>query len=182
MSGAAALAPFGVKASTRARVAAMAAVFLCALDVRLLYATSALADLYGVEQERYRIAHFYHEASAGLVEGDDRVVFPAGVAPGDTLLVGYPPGYFVFMAAVYAVAGNRMEAVLLVQCVVDALACVLLLLFGEAVAGTRAGTVAALLMALSPQFAYLSLVLKPSARPTVLTSRFFSRRWQEPVR
>jgi 4-amino-4-deoxy-L-arabinose transferase-like glycosyltransferase len=161
MTGPDSLAPSGRRASTRVRVAAMVAVFACALGVRLLYAANAFADLYGVEQERYRIAHFYHEAAAGLAEGDDRVVFPSDVAPGDTLLVGYPPGYFAFMAPLYALSGNRMEAVLLAQCVLDALTCLLLVLLGEALVSTAAGTVAGLLMALSPQFAYLSLVLKP---------------------
>jgi hypothetical protein len=145
----------------------MLAVFFCALGVRLLYASSAFADLYGVEQERYRIAHFYHEAAAGLVEGDDRVVFPTGVVPADTLLVGYPPGYFAFMAALYAVSNDRMEAVLLAQCVVDAFACVLLLLLGETLSSTLVGFVAGLMMAVSPQFAYLSLVLKPDTLTVV---------------
>jgi hypothetical protein len=145
----------------------MFCVFFCALGVRLLYASSAFGDLYGVEQERYRIAHFYHEAAAGLVEGDDRVLFPGDVAPESTLLVGYPPGYFAFMGAFYAVSNNRMEAVLLAQCVVDALACVLLVLLGETLSSTLVGFVAGLLMAVSPQFAYLSVVLKPDTLTVV---------------
>ncbi len=155
------------RAGRRTRVIAMVAIFAVALGVRLLYATKAIAELYGVEQERYRIAHFYHEAAAGLAEGDDRVVFPSGVIPENTLLVGYPPGYFLVMAPIYAVTSNSMGAVLVVQCVVDALACVLLFLLGEAVASTLVGCVAGLLMALSPQFAYLSLVLKPDTLTVV---------------
>jgi 4-amino-4-deoxy-L-arabinose transferase-like glycosyltransferase len=45
--------------------------------------------------------------------------------------------------------------------VIDAAACALLYLLGEALVSTCAGVVAGLLMAVSPQFAYLSLVLKP---------------------
>lgn len=151
----------GARAAPWARVAAIAAVFVCALGVRLLYATDALADLYGAEQERYRIAHFYHEAAASLAAGDDRVLFPRGLEPAETLLVGYPPGYFVVMAVVYRVTGDEMGAVLLLQCVLDAATAALLVLLGEALFSTAAGFVAGLLMALSPQFAYLSLVLKP---------------------
>jgi hypothetical protein len=149
------------------RYTVLAAVFLCAFGVRYLYATDAIARLYGVEQERYRIAHFYHEAAASLAEGDDRVAFPRGLAPEDTLLVGYPPGYFLFMAPIYAAASDGMAAVVVVQCLVDALACVLLVLVGEAIVSTFAGAVAGLLMALSPQFAYLSVVLKPDTLTVV---------------
>src|SRR5206468_3479061 len=79
-------APVGVdrpgdRARPSVRYAATAAVFALALGVRLLYATEAIGDVYGVEQERYRIAHFYHEAAASLAEGDDRVAFPHGLAP-----------------------------------------------------------------------------------------------------
>ncbi len=151
----------GARSRRRLRIAAMGAIFVCAFGVRLLYATDALGDLYGVRQERYRIAHFYHEAAASLAEGDDRVAFPRARAPGDTLLVGYPPGYFLFMAPIYAATGDSMAAVLLVQAAVDSATCVLLFLLGEALFSTFAGAVASALMALSPQFAYLSLVLKP---------------------
>ena len=60
-----------------------------------------------------------------------------------------------------------MEAVLLAQCALDALACVLLVLLGERVASTPVGFVAGLAMALSPQLAYLSLVLKPDTLTVV---------------
>ncbi len=54
-----------------------------------------------------------------------------------------------------------MAAVLVAQCVLDAVACVVLALLGDALFSLAVGLVAGLLMALSPQFAYLSLVLKP---------------------
>ncbi|MBK6315979.1 MAG: glycosyltransferase family 39 protein [Blastocatellia bacterium] len=148
-------------ASRVARTIAFAFVFVVALGVRLLYAGPAASACYGVEQDRYRIAHFYHQASADLADGDDRVVFPSGLEAGDTLVVGYPPGYFVFLAAVYRVSGSSMEAALVAQCVIDALTCVVLVLLGEALFSLGVGTVAGLLMAVSPQFAALSVVLKP---------------------
>jgi hypothetical protein len=149
------------RAPTAGRLAAIAVVFVAALGVRLLYYTEARAELYGVEQERYRIAQFYHAAAADLAEGNDRVVFPSPADPLDTLAAGYPPGYFAFMAAVYRLAGPDMGAVLLLQCVLDAATAVVVLLLGEALFSTGVGFVAGLLTALSPQLAYLSLVLKP---------------------
>jgi len=103
----------GQTARPAVRYAILIAVFFCALGVRWFYATDAVARLYGVEQERYRIAQFYHEAAASLASGDDRVVFPRGLAVEDTLLVGYPPGYFLFMAPIYAIASDGMAAVIL---------------------------------------------------------------------
>jgi hypothetical protein len=145
----------------------MVLVFMVALGVRLLYYTQSAAELYGVDQERYRIAHFYHEAAASLAEGNDRVLVPRGARPGITLPAGYPPGYFGFMAVIYRLFGGDMEAVLLTQCVVDAVAAVLVLLLGEALFSTSVGFIAALLLALSPQFAYFSLVIKPDTLTVV---------------
>lgn len=153
--------PNGERWNRRARLVACVLVFFVALGVRLLYFTRAEAELYGFEQERFRVAHFYHEAAASLVEGDDRMVFPRDMTAENTLPAGYPPGYFVFMAALYRIFGCDMAIVLLAQCVLDALAAVLLVLLGEALFSTGTGLVAGLLMALSPQFASLSLVVKP---------------------
>jgi hypothetical protein len=144
-----------------ARALAYATVFVAALVLRLLYLGPASAELYGVEQERYRIAHFYHEASASLADGDDRVLFPRVVSRADTLAAGYPPGYFAFMGAVYRVAGEDMRFVLFTQCVLDALGAVLLVLLGELLFSPPVGAVAGMLVAISPQFCYLSLVIKP---------------------
>ena len=151
----------GERTAAPQRIAAIAAVFLLALGLRLLYFANARADLYGVDQERYRIAYFYHQAAASILEGEDTILFPRGISPEDTLPAGYPPGYFAFMAAVYALAGDDMAAVLAVQCVLDAAAAVVLLLLGEALFSTGVGFVAGLLMAFSPQFASLSVVVKP---------------------
>lgn len=145
----------------RIRVFVFLLVFATALAVRLLYAGPACDAAYGVDQDRYRIAHFYHQAAASLAEGDDRVAFPTGLSPDDTLLVGYPPGYFLFMAPLYRATGNAMGAVIVAQCLVDALTCALLTVLGSALFSIRAGAVAGLLMAVSPQFASLSVVLKP---------------------
>lgn len=138
-----------------------AVVFFIALGVRLLYAGPAVASCYGVEQDRYRIAHFYHQAAADLAEGDDRVVFPRGLETEDTMVVGYPPGYFLFLGAVYRLTGNSMAAVLVLQCFIDAVTCVVLVLLGESLFTLGVGALAGLLMAISPQFASLSVVLKP---------------------
>lgn len=148
-------------ASPIVRGIVFAFVFFIALGVRLLYAGPATESLYGVEQDRYRIAHFYHQAAADLADGDDRVVFPSGLETEDTMVVGYPPGYFLFLGAVYRISGNSMAAVLVVQCLIDALTCVVLVLLGESLFSLGVGTLAGLLMAISPQFAALSVVLKP---------------------
>lgn len=170
--------------STRTRLAAVAAVFACALGVRLVYATEALATIYGHEQERYRIAHFYHEAAAALAEGEDVAAFPSGVAPDETLIVGYPPGYFVLSGAIYRATGNSMGAVLIAQCLLDAVTAALLVLLGEALFSLGAGVVAGLLMALSPQFAYLSLVVKPdtiTVLPVVVALLLVARALDRPA-
>lgn len=61
-----------------------------------------------------------------------------------------PPGYPTFMAAIMAVSARSLVAVKLVQCLLSALSCVLLLRLGRAWFGERAGAIAGWLWALYP--------------------------------
>ena len=61
-----------------------------------------------------------------------------------------PPGYPTFLAAVMAVSGRSLLAVKLVQCLLSALSCVLLVRIGSAWFGARAGVIAGWIWALYP--------------------------------
>lgn len=61
-----------------------------------------------------------------------------------------PPGYPTFVAGVMAISGRSLLAVKLVQCVLSAASCVLLLMLATSWFGSRAGRIAAWMCALYP--------------------------------
>jgi 4-amino-4-deoxy-L-arabinose transferase-like glycosyltransferase len=70
-----------------------------------------------------------------------------------------PPGYPTFIAGVMAVSGRSLLVVKLVQCVLSAASCVLLLALGTSWFGLRAGRVAAWMCALYPNLIAYSHLL-----------------------
>ena len=71
----------------------------------------------------------------------------------------HPPGYYYFLAGVYAVAGHRYVAVRMVQAVLDTITCLLVYLLGKEVFGEAAGLLAAALAAVYPPLIFYTGVL-----------------------
>ena len=61
-----------------------------------------------------------------------------------------PPGYPMFLAAVYALFGHSVAAVKVLQSILDAATCVMLLLIGERLFTRRVGVIAAAIAAVYP--------------------------------
>jgi 4-amino-4-deoxy-L-arabinose transferase-like glycosyltransferase len=61
-----------------------------------------------------------------------------------------PPGYPFFLAAIYALAGHSYPAVKIVQSVIGAFTCVIVLLIGERLFSTRVGMIAASIAVVYP--------------------------------
>src|SRR5262245_13126719 len=99
----------------RARIAfACVSIFFVAVGVRLLY----WQDDYAATPEKSRMtgtAQFYKsEARRILDEGG--ILFPNSVVDaGDARLIIHPPGYSIFIAAIYALSRNQDSMVILSQ-------------------------------------------------------------------
>jgi 4-amino-4-deoxy-L-arabinose transferase-like glycosyltransferase len=119
----------------------VAALLSVALGLRLWVAAGSTrvpqADEIGYDRTGWSIA------TGGGYRIDKRVTYKA-------------PGYSAFLAAVYAVAGRDYRAVRIVQAVLGASACGLVVWLGWWVAGRTEGLVAGWLAALSPPFISLT--------------------------
>lgn len=94
-----------------------------------------------------------------------------GSNPPRLLEIAHPPGYQVFIAAVYSVASMRLRSVSQAQILLDAACAALVGFCAAGLFGTAAGLASGVLIALSPHLAYNALVPMPdtpSAWPIVV--------------
>ena len=148
------------------RAAWLAAVFLLAFLVRSLYALDQAPEMYTKEQTGTRMSQRYFESAMGILAGDG-ILWPRVRDKERTGLLARPPGYALYMAAVYATVGQSFLAVQLVQNLLTSAACVLLVLATARLASWPAGLAAGLLAALSPPLGYVSALVLPDALSAV---------------
>ncbi len=80
----------------------------------------------------------------------------------------HPPGYYYFLATVYALAGHSYLAVRIAQALVGTLTCMLVYLLGKAAFGGSAGLLAAAFSAIYPPLIFYSGVLLTETLSTFL--------------
>jgi len=82
----------------------------------------------------------------------------------------HPPGYYYFLAAIYALVGHSYVAVRIVQSILGALTCWLVYQIGVLVFGTAVGLLAAAVAALYPTLIFYTGVLLTETLATCLLS------------
>jgi len=144
------------------RAAWLAAVFALAFVVRSLYAVDQAPDMYTAEQTGTRMAQRYDDAALGILGGEG-ILWPRERDKERTGLLARPPGYAVYLAAVYATLGHSFFAAQLVQNLLTSAACVLLVLPATRLASWPAAVIAGVICALSPPLGYVSALVLPDA-------------------
>jgi hypothetical protein len=117
-----------------------------------------------------RMAWRYDETATAILAGEG-VLWPRNPDPARTGVMSRPPGYSLYLAAVYTVLGRSFFAAQLVQNLATSACCVVLVLLTTRLVGFRVGLVAGLVAALSPHLAYTSNFVLPeslSALPMLL--------------
>jgi len=99
----------------------------------------------------------YQESAQKLVHGQLRAVVS------DLEDMAHPPGYSILLAGIFKVFGESDTAIEFVQILCDSLAAVFVFLIAGELMSGRIAVVAGLLAALSPQFAYYSVLLLPDS-------------------
>jgi len=80
----------------------------------------------------------------------------------------HPPGYYYFLAGIYAIAGHSYVAVRVTQAFLDTLTCLLIYLLGKEIFGEAAGWLAAALAAVYPPLIFYIGVLLTESVTTFL--------------
>jgi Dolichyl-phosphate-mannose-protein mannosyltransferase len=129
-------------------------IFLLALTVRFLTWQDNRRDIWKVQTS---VTDGYKDSARQLIGGNFKTF------AGDINHFGHPPGYPILLAAIFKIAGESDTAIHAVQIFCDVLAVVLLFLITLELFPTAVALIAALLAAVSPQFAYFSVLLLPDS-------------------
>lgn len=155
-------------------LAACLLIFFLALGVRLLTWHDLRLDVWKVQT--YVTSDYKY--SAHLLARRDFKAFLY-----DINRMGHPPGYPVVLAGIFKIWGDSDDAIQLVQVICDSLAAIVVFMIVFELLPFGVALIAGLLTALSPQFAYHSVLLLPdslAALPIVLAVYLIVRPFKHP--
>lgn len=161
-------------------VIAALVIFLAAFGVRLLSLQDTRSE---AEKVQWVVAADYKRVAKLLREGGAGSFFDPSSPLADPNNLGHPPGYSILLAVIYGAAGERDAAAQLVQIIVDSFCAILIFAILAELLSPAAGAVAGLLAALSPQFAWNSVLLLPdslSVFPILLAVYLLARAIRRP--
>jgi hypothetical protein len=149
---------------------AVSMLFCLAIGVRSLYWQDSTAQILGGEMPLHGLTSLYRDQATQMLE--QGLFFPsAAVDPADGRLISHPPGYPILIASVLRVFGEPDTTLRIIQILMDAGAAILIFLIALELFPFAAAVIAGSLAALSPHFAYYSILLLPdsmSALPILL--------------
>ena len=146
--------------SRRTRLAMCLLIFLLAFGVRLLSWHDTRLEVGKVQTT---VSSDYKHVGQLLRQGGIASLLSSSSPLSDLNTLGHPPGYSILIATVYSLFGDSDTAVQFVQIVCDALSAIMIFLIVAELLPLSAAVVAGMLAALSPQFAWNSVLLLPDA-------------------
>lgn len=142
----------------RTTTSACLLIFLCALGVRVLAWHDSRYEFAKVQSA---VTGDYKRVARLLLEGGVAGFFSPASPLSDLNTLGHPPGYSILLAFIYGVYGESNNAIQFTQMLSDGAACVVIFLIAAALLPRGVGVIAGMLAALSPQFAWNSVLLLP---------------------
>jgi hypothetical protein len=143
-----------------ARLSICFLIFLVALGVRLLSWHDTRLEVGKVQTG----VTADYKRGAGLLRAGGVASFLSSASPlSDLNTLGHPPGYSILLALIHSVFGESDTAIQFVQMICDALAAVIILLLVAELLPLSVAAIAGILAALSPQFAWNSVLLLPDS-------------------
>jgi hypothetical protein len=146
----------------RTRWAATLLVFALALSVRSFYAVDLAPLMYSPQQPGTRMISRYHDVALDILKGEG-VLYPRHPDPARTGLMARPPGYSLYLAAVYETLGQSLFAAQFVQNGLTSLCCVLLLWIAGRLVSWPVGMAGGVLAAIEPHMGFASNLVLPDA-------------------
>lgn len=135
-------------------------IFLVAFAVRIFSWQDTRLEVHKVQTW---VVEDYKQAARFLLRDGFASFFYKSSPLSDANRLGHPPGYSYLLAIVYRVFGESDDAAQFVQIACDSIAAVLIFLIAAATLPRAVAAVAAMLVALSPQLSYNSVLLLPDS-------------------
>lgn len=168
------------KPSMKRIAVAAFAVFCLTIGVRLLTWQDTRLE---TEKVQTGIAAEYRQIAQLVRQGGPRAFFDPTDPLSDQRMLGHPPGYPILRTIVGKLFGESNAAIQMVQVTCDAFAAVLIFLIAMEFFSFTCALIAGLLVALSPQFAWNSVLLLPdtvSVLPLLFAVYFLARALKNP--
>jgi len=109
---------------------------------------------------QYMVTHMYKEDARTLMRGEIGTFLAGTDPPSDATVLLHPPGYPIFISAVYSIFGET-EALRIIQIFLCSFAAVLIYVISRRLFGYRTGVIAGFMTAVAPQFSYYSAIILP---------------------
>ncbi len=163
-----------------ARLSICFLIFLLAFGVRLLSWHDTRLEVGKVQTG---VTADYKRVAELLREGGVASFLSSSSSLSGLNTLGHPPGYSILLALIHSLFGESDTAIQFVQMICDALAAVAILLIVAELLPLSVAALAGVLSALSPQFAWNSVLLLPdslSVLPILLALYFLTRAIKNP--
>src|SRR6185503_7860639 len=145
----------GQSLRARTKLIVALAIFIVSFAIKSLQATD-IALLLGRPDQRVTSQQAtFHTRAISIVKGGGLLI-PKRSDPTDTGLLGYAPGYPIFLAAVYSLAGTDFSSAQMIQNAANSISPALIFFISGLVISWRVGVVAGLLAAVSNHQSYYS--------------------------
>lgn len=144
----------------RNRVVLVLAIFLVAFGVRVLSWHDTRLEVGKVQTA---VTADYQRVAQLLRQGGVAAFLSSSSPLSNLNTIGHPPGYSLLMAVVSSLFTESNSAIQFVQIAGDALAAVIIFLIAAEVWSLSAGVIAGMLAAISPQFAWNSVLRLPDS-------------------
>jgi hypothetical protein len=145
---------------SRTRFGICLLIFLTAFGVGLLSWHDTRLE---VEKVQTSVSRDYQRVAQLLRQGGIASFLSSSSPLSDLNTLGHPPGYSILMAGIFSVCGESNTAIQFVQIICVALASVMIFLIASELLPVSAATIAGMLAAFSPQFAWNSVLLLPDS-------------------
>jgi hypothetical protein len=139
---------------SRRLVVLLCLIFLLAFFVRTLTWQDNRREALRMQSS---VTSSYKDYARPLARGDFKVF------ASDTTHFGHPPGYPIVLAAIFKTIGESDTAIQFIQITLDSFAVIVLILIAAELTPFNVAVLAGLLSAVSPQFAYFSVLLLPDS-------------------
>lgn len=148
--------------SVRAKLAIALFIFTLSFITKSLQATDLAPVMYTSEQPFGVIAYGFERLALSIIDGEG-LLGPYVTDPSQTSALARPPGYSIFLSAVYSMLGRDFYRVQVVQNLINSFSPVLIFLIAGMILSWRIGAVSGFIAALSHHFSHMSNFILPDS-------------------
>ena len=152
----------GTSISIRRKLVYAALIFSISFAVKSLHAVDLAPVMYTPDQPAAGMAAEYDAQTRPIMEGRG-ILMPVPSDPSDTTALEHPPGYPIYLSAIYATFGRSYYRVQLIQNAINSFSPVMLFLIAGMLLGWRVGLASGIFAGIWHHLSYHSNLILPDS-------------------